>query len=128
MKKRIYIAGPMTGRPGFNYPSFRRVAKLLREDGWDVISPVEMGDMIGPPEYLELNVADLAWLKELELETIIRKADAIYLLPGWEKSKGARMELSIALITELEVILHAEYVSHGADYSPILNVKKGTHT
>lgn len=125
MKKRIYIAGPMTGMPGYNYPIFRGVAKLLREDGWDVISPVEMGDQIGSPEFLERHPAELAWLMRQEIEAIQTRADAIYLLPGWERSKGSREELFNALAKDLEIILHAEYVSHGADYSAD---KKGTHT
>lgn len=85
----IYIAGPMTGRPNYNYDEFNEHAKLLREDGdWgDVINPAEGfgGDQDLPRgDYLR------AALKNLSV------CDAIYLLDGWETSEGALMELAIA--------------------------------
>ena len=37
----IYLCGPMTGLPEFNYPSFRAAATAWRHAGVAVLSPVE---------------------------------------------------------------------------------------
>jgi hypothetical protein len=34
----------------------------------------------------------------------VSTADVLYLLPGWWKSKGARLELDVALALGLEVV------------------------
>lgn len=39
--KRIYIAGPMSGLPEFNYPAFNRAAAVLRAQGHHVENPAE---------------------------------------------------------------------------------------
>ncbi|MCY1527250.1 hypothetical protein D9M68_623110 [compost metagenome] len=39
--KRIYLAGPMTGLPEFNYPAFHAEAARLRALGYQVENPAE---------------------------------------------------------------------------------------
>ena len=39
--RRIYIAGPMTGQPEFNFPAFHAVAARLRQAGAEAINPAE---------------------------------------------------------------------------------------
>jgi len=38
---RIYIAGPMTGLPEFNYPAFNAAAEYLRSLGHHVENPAD---------------------------------------------------------------------------------------
>ena len=38
---RVYIAGPMTGLPAFNYPAFHAAAATLRQAGYVVENPAE---------------------------------------------------------------------------------------
>ena len=104
--KTIYIAGPMRGKPRFNFDAFAGAAQSLRHHGWDVLSPAEadLADGFDPacpgeitPERYE------AWMKRDF--GMLRHADAIYLLRGWEKSEGARRELGFALALGLEVFL-----------------------
>lgn len=101
--KTVYIAGPMRGLPKFNYPAFNRAEIHLRSLGYDVVNPATFGDSYGTPEEL---IADKKLLKRLMNDELreIAKCDAIYLLRGWEKSVGARKELSVALQLDLEVI------------------------
>ncbi|WP_319942079.1 DUF4406 domain-containing protein [Pseudomonas quasicaspiana] len=40
--RRIYISGPMTGLPDFNFPAFAAEANRLRGLGFDVVNPAEI--------------------------------------------------------------------------------------
>lgn len=41
---RVYIAGPMTGLPEYNFPAFHAAAKAWRDAGWEVLNPAEAFD------------------------------------------------------------------------------------
>ena len=92
---RIYIAGPMSGLPALNFPAFHAEAAKLRALGHEVINPAEVNPDTTMP-WAQCMRKDIA-----ELVT----CDAIRLLPGWEKSKGATLEHHIADRLELLVIL-----------------------
>ena len=83
---RIYIAGPMSGLPAFNFPAFHAKAAELREEGIEVINPAE----INP----DTSMAWHACMRE-DIKQLV-DCDAIHLLPGWSKSKGATLEHHIA--------------------------------
>jgi hypothetical protein len=109
-KPNVYIAGPMSGVPDLNHPLFNEVAEAFREGGWEVFNPAELdeevyGDTEATIEAMEedheafLRAAlgsDLAW--------ICAEADAIAMLPGWEKSYGARAEHATAVALDLQII------------------------
>lgn len=82
----VYISGPMTGLPDYNYPMFHGVAEALRRRNFAVINPAEF---FGGKADRTRN--------EYMRESILRllEADAMVLLPGWEKSAGARLEVAI---------------------------------
>ena len=40
--KRVYVAGPMRGYVDYNYPAFDSACEVLREAGYDVVSPHEI--------------------------------------------------------------------------------------
>lgn len=81
-----YLSGPMTGLPDYNIPAFRATAASLRAEGVDVLDPSERG-VIPSWEWEDYLRADLADLLS---------CNAIALLPGWEASRGARLELHVA--------------------------------
>jgi len=86
MSKRIYLAGPMTGIPEFNYPAFHRAAKLWRKHGWTVLNPASDPDTSKPrAHYMRKDFAS------------VLKVDAVAFLPGWHTSRGARAEHSMAV-------------------------------
>lgn len=85
--KRIYISGPMTGLPGLNFGAFNSAAGQLRALGYEVINPAEKQSELGEltwEEYLREDLRDML------------TCDTIALLPGWEASKGAHLELHVA--------------------------------
>ena len=83
----VYIAGPMSGLPDFNYPAFNAVAAELRAEGQTVVNPAEndSGSTGQPWEfYMRLGLIGLM------------QCDEIMLLPGWENSPGACLEHHVA--------------------------------
>lgn len=82
-----YIAGPMSGLPDFNYPSFEAAARALRDEGVDVLSPHEV-DTGGEQR-------DWVWYMRETLAMLLR-CDAVILLPGWQYSRGAKLEKYVA--------------------------------
>lgn len=103
--KRIYLAGPMSGYPNFNFSAFHAAAALLRHQGAFVFSPAENDLVLYGSDFLEHpERADFRKCMEDDLRWICRYADAIALLPGWEKSKGVGVEKTLADALNLEVI------------------------
>ncbi len=90
---RIYIAGPMTGLPEFNFPEFVLVARILRSKGFEVFNPAEVEAINGYPYEYYMR-------KDL---TLLIQCDEIFLLKGWRKSKGARLEYRIAKILKMKI-------------------------
>ncbi len=94
---RIYLAGPMRGYPEYNFPAFREAAAFLRAAGHEVVSPAELDDAIGGPEFATLNIKDTF---RRDLDALLQQ-DAIVLLPGWTDSRGAILECHAAQVCGL---------------------------
>lgn len=107
---KIYIAGPMSGIPELNHPAFNEVAEAFREGGWEVFNPAELDVEMykNTKNTLEAIAADrglfLHTTLSTDLEWIYEEADAIAMLPGWEKSLGARAEHATAVALDLQII------------------------
>lgn len=92
--KKIYIAGPMSGLPALNYPAFHAKAIELRAAGHHVENPAE-----NPEPHCG------SWLGYMRMALVqIARCDAVVMLPGWKKSRGARIEHQLASSLGLEVI------------------------
>lgn len=104
---RCYIAGPMRGIPYFNHPAFQEAAESLRAEGWEVVSPHEKDIELG----LEIP-ADGATSKALRDFPIgddlkaVAESDAVFVLPGWERSEGAKLEVDVANRLGVQVIAY----------------------
>jgi len=107
---RVYIAGPMTGRPEFNFPAFDDAAERWRRQGFDVVSPAEHDretglDVTGTTgrESLEELGFDLRAALLWDLQQVAA-CDGLVLLTGWETSSGVRAELALAAALGMWVI------------------------
>jgi hypothetical protein len=109
VSKTYYLAGPMTGYPQFNYPLFDKVAALLREQGYAVISPAELdGDTMRKIALASPDGSLIAfegasghtWGDVLarDVKIVADTVEGIIFLPGWDKSRGARLEAMVGIL------------------------------
>ena len=114
MIKKIYIAGKMTGLPFYNYDAFYRAEKKLLKayPKKTIINPAKIGYMVVKSKDDSLCadgyfVGDVSAFVD-DIITAERDAlstcDCIYLLKGWETSKGTRTELKYALEHNFEIL------------------------
>lgn len=92
--RRLYLAGPMSGHADHNFPLFNRIARLLREQGHYVFNPAENKDGgVRRPRsyYMRLDIPALM------------DCDGVVVLPGWEQSRGASLEVWIAIDLDLPI-------------------------
>ena len=122
---RIYISGKMTGCPDLNRPAFFAATARLTAQGHFVINPHKLTPIFGTAEVIEKAFKEY-YLSRAEhwnefekrnspavrlAESVmdanlaaVRSCDAIYLLRGWEKSRGAKKELAEVLAHGLKVM------------------------
>ena len=116
---RIYLSGKMTGLPDLNRPAFDAAEKRLTAQGHFVINPAELSLTFGTAEEIansfeayykgaaqtypngSFHLAQCVMDADL---AAVRSCDAIYLLRGWESSRGAKKELAEALAHRLTVM------------------------
>lgn len=91
---KLYIAGPMTGLPEFNYPAFFDAARRLEAVGVEPINPARVAGREGCSSWLDYMRASLRDVAE---------CDGIAVLPGWQDSRGAALEVHIARSLDLPV-------------------------
>ena len=96
----IYIAGPMSGYENWNFPAFFEAEKQLKELGYEVINPAHndgatieaalqsAGDPSNPRN-------PWAYYMRRDLPHVL-SADSLCVLPGWQNSKGASLEVHVA--------------------------------
>ena len=104
---RIYIAGPMRGKPQLNWPAFDAAKDFLLSLGLDPVSPADIDREAGiSPEgpFDDLVVRDCMKrdLKEL------MECHALLMLPGWENSRGAIAEHALAVAMSIPVMILSE--------------------
>jgi hypothetical protein len=90
----LYLCGPMTGLPHFNHAAFFDAARRLREAGYTVFNPAENGLP---------STATWAQHMRVDIEHLVQ-CRHIAVLPGYEASKGATLELHIGQVLGMQVL------------------------
>lgn len=104
MAKKLYIAGPMSGYPEFNYPAFNEADEFWTECGYQVFNPAkhdsyltELPAGFETGDHVAANAArDFREVFGWDVAKVI-EADAIYMLEGWQYSPGACAEHAVAV-------------------------------
>lgn len=82
--KKVYIAGPMTGIKEFNRPAFFEMANKLQSNNLVALNPATLPGGLRQSEYMDICFA------------MVRAADAVVFLDGWQGSEGAMAEYAYA--------------------------------
>lgn len=99
-KSRVYISGAITGVADF-IDKFGKAETMLRNLGFEVVNPAKC-NLILPKsttwqEYMDVTLC------------MLKMCDTIFMLEGWETSKGANIELSYALGAKMRVLFQEEH-------------------
>lgn len=116
---RLYIAGPMSNLPQFNFPAFDAAAAALRARGHTIFNPTEMDS----PEWRAAALASpdgdvtkavalthQTWGAILgrDIRVVADEVEGIVLLPCWAASRGARLEAFTAILCGKSLQLYDE--------------------
>lgn len=110
----IYIAGPMRGKPDWNYAAFNAAELQLRHSGWEPINPATLDENyqdtkdLGNPEDFDPYSSKIhkdanRRIMKRDVDAICDHCDAIYMLDGWEASRGACAEFYLASAIGLDI-------------------------
>lgn len=118
MSTKYYLAGPMTGIPYANFPAFDAAAADLRARGYDITSPAELDD----EQVRQETAADPtglvhsgSWGEFLarDVKLIADSLDAVVVLPGWANSRGANLEVYVAMTCGYPLFTYAPETAEG---------------
>lgn len=98
MPKRIYISGAITGVDNCSV-RFCEAENFLKEKGYGVVNPIYMDSVMSSADYEDYMSVDIF---------LLGMCDAIYMLKGWENSRGANREYGYALAKGMDIMFEGE--------------------
>lgn len=101
MAKVVYVSGKITGEPNFEL-KFAAAETMLKGLGYKVINPARIGAELSPEE--------VSWEQFIETDFyLLGICDAIFMMEGWESSRGANAEWGYAKALGLEILEEATW-------------------
>lgn len=91
MKKKVYIAGPITGVNNYSAP-FEKAEKAIAAKGWVPLNPARLPQGMENKDYATLCLA------------MLEVADAVLFLSDWERSVGALLEMNYCAYTKKLIV------------------------
>lgn len=110
---KVYLAGPIFGKPDRNLPMFRRVADQVMSQLLATpvipadIKPAEHSGACPPGRRSEGATHSAACYMRTDIAELLT-CNAVALLPGWVDSQGARLEMSVASQCGLKFFVYNE--------------------
>lgn len=98
--ERGYLSGPMSGIADNNFPAFNEAAAALRALGFMIVNPAEIS-VANSDSWQDCLRADIKELCDCNF---------IVLMPGWEASNGAHLELHLAHRLGLDISFLTDFV------------------
>ena len=95
----IYISGGITGVKDY-MERFEKAEKLLTAQGKNTCNPAKLNASHKGKPWEWYMCRCLKWLCD---------CDEIYMLNGWEESRGARIEHTLAQVLRLTIIYESDY-------------------
>lgn len=95
----VYISGPIDGNPNY-VEDFWNAWVIMDNKGLNPVSPVDIG--IALEKKLKRKPTWAEYMRE-DIKALM-DCDGIYMLDGWEKSSGARLEEHMAMMTGIKRI------------------------
>ena len=87
---KCYISGAISGTKDYE-KRFKKAEFKVRELGYEPINPAD---------YLSILPPTTSWLEYMKYDVALMASEgcnAIYMLDGWRASRGAKIELELAL-------------------------------
>lgn len=105
-KKKIYISGPISGHDmEERRAAFAAVERMLREEGLEVVNPLNVAFPEGctHEQYMRVDIA------------LLVGCDYIYLMKGWDSSRGACVEFVVACNAGIETYANENFLYYEAE-------------
>lgn len=112
--KRVFLSGPMSGVGHWNVDGFALAHEKVKESGASyvynpAIEYLQSGYAKEPHEKcMRRTLAELTKEREcpeLYVNTHVPSYDVIVMLPGWERSVGAKLEMDVAIACGIKVVM-----------------------
>lgn len=99
----LFISGPMTGIENYNRPAFNKAAEELTALGYAVNNPAQPNNNLEDTDWAGYMKRAIHWMLE---------SDALFMLPGWEDSRGSRIEYDLAVELDIPIMYHQDAKEH----------------
>lgn len=90
-RMRVYLSGPVSHMPDLNRAAFAEAQAALEAAGYEVINPLNLS---GATDWHVCMREDIKALMD---------CDAVAVLDGWERSRGAKIEVNLATRLDMPV-------------------------
>lgn len=124
----VYMCGPMAGYDGLNEPAFLAAGHSIWERGDEPLLPHDImpHEHSGPcPKvYGDDRISDHdggCYLRG-DLAALLDRADSLYVLPGWSRSRGAQIEVLIARLLLIPIEFHPDAERGGSPVEKLAEI------